>query len=131
MSKRIFMTDSKVIELGRGQKRSFRRGNFYKVADDDADALIDEEKAYDEEHPPACEYCDATFEGLDAWDELRFHVSDEHPAERVETLDREQLEKELSLEGLDISNIDGTGADGRVLKEDIVTALKEHYTKAE
>lgn len=131
MPTRIVMTEGKRVEYPNGMARIFRRGETYFIDDADAAPLIEEEVAYDEANPPACEYCGEEFTGENAYPELRAHVEDEHQAELVEDLTVDELETRLAVTPINKDDIDGSGEDGRVIKEDMIRVLKEYYEAQE
>lgn len=121
--KRVYMTDGYRVALPHGGMRRFRGDEFYLLDDDDADELIDEQVAYDEDHPPACGYCGETFEGQDAYSLRDAHEADEHPRNKLDDLTKDELKTQLVARGGHPDEVEGSGADGNVLKDDLKDAI--------
>lgn len=105
-----------------GQTQVFRAGHFYRP--DSPEELVEAGVAFFENDPPQCPHCDTVFTGTDAFQLKRTHIESEHYTKYLETIDRRQtLVQMCKVAGCPPSEIEGTGAEGRVLMEDMRRAL--------
>lgn len=122
---RIYTVEGHVRD-NNGSRQVFRRGNYYNLKDHVAQELIDVRVAYDENNPPECRFCEESFEGLDAYGLVKVHENDEHLAERIQEMTKEQLRSLAVANDISPADIPGSGVDGAVLVEDyrdVLTAV--------
>lgn len=131
MTTRIRMTEGHDEEYPSGHVRRFRAGRFYNLDDDDAEPLIEAEKAYDENEPPSCAFCGQAFtvddlaEGeYDAYRARDGHVDAEH-GDEVEVDATDAARERADEAGIDLSEIEGTGQGGRIVVSDVDAAAEE------
>lgn len=126
MTKRIFTTDGHTEDLPGGAQRVYRAGEYYQIDDEDAEPLIDERKAYDEDNPPTCKYCGESFTGEDAYLLLDGHIDEEHPDDAWDDADATEAAAGLGREHeISPQSVVGTGEDGRILKSDVEAHIEE------